>query len=197
MRNAVIAAVLAVSASTAAAQPALTPPTEPSYGPAPVAAKSESNATALAVGATLAGLAVTVAGAEHGESSVVLGGVALMMIGPSAGHIYAGENGHAAKMSLVRTGALLVLGAGVMTSTMAYDCAAGGGCGGDSRADGEKLMWLGGATLIGATLYDLYDAHNAARRSNERQARAWTVAPSIMASANGGTTPAVAISGAW
>jgi len=202
MRNAVIAAALLLSAATAAAQPAMTAPQEPTQAPVPEL-KSESNATLLAIGATLGGVALAAAGGQHGEGSVVFGGVALMLIGPSAGHFYAGENGHGAKMTLLRTGAALVLGVGVMEQTMAADCAApvdggSGGCGtGDSRDNGKKLMWIGGATLIGATLYDLWDAHNAADRANAKAARTWSVAPSMMAGASGTMAPALTVAGSF
>lgn len=193
MRIAVVAAILLAATAVASAQPALTPPVE-----APPEVASESSATMLAVGATLGGLALAAAGAEHGTNTAVLGGTALMLIGPSAGHFYAGETGHGVKMTLLRTGGALVLGLGVIMSTAAADCGPGGACSTeDSHANGEKMMWIGGATLLGATLYDLWDAHNAARRANERAARRWTVAPSIMAGANGGTLPAVTIGGAF
>src|SRR5437868_6408081 len=108
MRNVMIAAATILLASTAAsAQPAMTAPMEPPPVPA-IETKSESTATALAIGATLGGLALTYSGAKHGDGTVVLGGMAMMMIGPSAGHFYAGEIGHGAKMSLLRTGGLLL-----------------------------------------------------------------------------------------
>src|SRR3954469_19611035 len=98
MRIAVAALVLAAATiTTAAAQPALTSPTPREAAPE---IKSESAATALALGSTLGGLALAYEGAQHDDGSVVFGGVALMLIGPSAGHFYAGETAHGAKMSL-------------------------------------------------------------------------------------------------
>ena len=216
MRTALLAAATLVTLAIVApgqahAQPALTPPSATPYtfgpqaepGQAQIAdPKSESTATMLAVGATLGGLALTAAGVEHGSGGVALGGVALMLVGPSAGHFYAGETSHAAKMSLLRTGGLLVLSVGVisMSTTASCDVAPGGygGCSTrDDRSKGEMMLWVGGATLIGATVYDLWDAHNAAHRSNVKQARQLTFAPSIMASASGATAPAVTVGGTW
>jgi len=202
MRNAVVtaAATLLLASTAASAQPAMTASME---FPAPVIeTKSASTATALAAGATLGGLALAFSGAEHRDGSVVLGGLALMMIGPSAGHFYAGEASHGVKMSLLRTGGLLILGVGLLASTTAVDCAAIDGelsnCSTrDSHANGERMMWIGGATLVGATLYDLWDAHNAAHRANEKAARMWTVAPSIMAGASGSTVPALTVGGSF
>jgi hypothetical protein len=201
MRNAVVtaAATLLLASTAASAQPAMTGPLEP---PAPIEAKRASTATALAIGATLGGLALASSGAEHNDSSVVFGGLALMMLGPSAGHFYAGETSHGVKMSLLRTGGLLILGVGLITSNTAVDCAAIEGevsnCSTrDSHANGEKMMWIGGATLVGATLYDLWDAHNVADRANEKAVRMWTVAPSIMAGASGGTVPALTVGGSF
>ena len=203
MRNAVIAAAAAVLlASTAAsAQPAMTAPVEPTQASG-AEVKSESTATALAIGMTLGGLALASAGVEHEDGTVVFGGIALMMIGPSAGHFYAGETGHGVKMTLLRTGGLLVLGAGLIETLTVADCAVtvGGSssCGShDNHSSGEKLMWLGGATLVGATLYDLWDAHNAVHRANAKAARAWTVAPSIMAGASGTRIPALTLGGSF
>lgn len=206
MRNAVIAALL-LSATTAAAQPAMTAPmVQPYYQqPQPIPeVKSESNATLLAIGTTLGGVALIGAGAEHESGGVVLTGMAMMLIGPSMGHFYAGENGHGIKMSLLRTGAALVLGAGLISQiSVACDVAAdengnGGGCGpsSDDRETGKKMMWIGGGTLIAATLYDLWDAHNAAHRANVREARRnWSVAPSIMAGASGSNVPGLTVGG--
>lgn len=203
MRNAVIAAVTLLLASTvAAAQPAMTAPMEPLPAPA-LETKSGSTATALAIGTTLGGLvAVTYTGAEQGDDTVMLGGIALMMIGPSAGHFYAGETGHGVKMSLLRTGGLVLLGVGLLASSTVTYCAAAEGEAGncstrDSHTKGAMMMWIGGATIVGATLYDLWDARNAAHRANEKALRSWTVAPSIMAGATGSTIPALTVGGSF
>jgi len=207
MRNAVVAAAVLLSASTALAQPGMTttsapPPYYYPQAPAPEV-KSESTATLLSIGATLGGLAVMSAGAQRESGEVFLTGAALMVIGPSAGHFYAGETGHGVKMSLLRTGAALVFGVGVISQiTGVCDVAVGengegGGCG-HSRTDretGEKLLWIGGGAFVAATLYDFWDAHNAAHRANVRAARRYTIAPSIMGSASGTRVPGIVLAG--
>ncbi len=206
MKSAVIAAALLASA-TAAAQPALTAPQPyyPSAPPAPVAeTKSESTATLLAIGTTVGGIALMSTGANHESGGVVLAGAALTLIGPSVGHFYAGETGHGIKMSLLRTGAALVLGAGLIASFTSASCDVAadpngntGSCGPtkDDRETGRRMMWLGGATLAVATVYDLWDAHNAAHRANVREARRYTIAPSIMTGASGARAPGLVLGG--
>lgn len=210
MRNAVIAAAVLLSATTASAQPAMTAPVAPPYSYPPAQTSipevtSESNATLLAIGTTLGGLALAAAGVEHQQGAVVLGGMAMMLIGPSAGHFYAGENGHGVKMTLLRTGAALVLGAGLIETTLTGDCAVaadvngnGGSCGPtrEDRDNGRRMVWIGGGVLLAATVYDLWDAHNAAHRANVREARRnWSVAPSIMAGASGTNMPGLTFGG--
>lgn len=207
MRNVVIAAAL-LSATVASAQPAVTQPMEPYYQqpsyqqPIPEV-KSESTATLLAIGTTLGSFAVMASGAEHENSGVLLTGMAMMLIGPSAGHLYAGETAHGVKMSLLRTGAAVVLGAGLLMNTsVACDLSAnengnGGSCESsrDDRETGRKMMWLGGGTLIAATLYDLWDAHNAAHRANVREARRWNIGPAMMTGASGTNVPGLSLGG--
>ncbi|MEO7095221.1 MAG: hypothetical protein ABI175_18315 [Polyangiales bacterium] len=171
MRNAVIVAALLVSATTASAQPAMTAPmAQPYYQqqqqmPIPEV-KSESTATLLSLGTTLAGVALMASGAEHEEGTIVLG----------AGLI--------SNLSVACDGA-------------ADEYGNGGSCGPskEDRETGRKMMWIGGATLAAATLYDLWDAHNAAHRANVREARRWSIAPAIMAGASGSNVPALTVGG--
>ncbi|MBL9019526.1 MAG: hypothetical protein JNL83_35380 [Myxococcales bacterium] len=203
MRHAVTAA-LAASLLAATASPALAGPpgrTAPMGWETPTAPeaprlKSESTATLLAIGATLGGFALIGAGAERGNDGVMATGMAVVLIGPSAGHFYADETGHAVKMSLLRTGGALVLGMGLIASFNTEDVQAGAPCPVDDATctttpthhhsddrTAERMMWLGGGVLVAATLYDLWDAHRAARRTNETARRAWTIAPMVT---NGG-----------
>ncbi|MDB4962731.1 MAG: hypothetical protein JWP01_2730 [Myxococcales bacterium] len=163
--------------------------TKPAIRPA----KSESTATWLAIGATAAGLAATYVAVEEDNENLGVAGIALALIGPSAGHFYAGENGRAVKMSLLRTGGLLMMVYGAeQASNYAYDCQYD--CNYNDNNDGETAMLVGGAIILGATLYDFYDAGRAARRTNEKAARALTVAPTMMSS-QGVRSPGVALSG--
>lgn len=194
MRLAVAAAVLLASAPAFAGPPSRTPPIDYATPPAPQV-KSESTATILAIGATLSGFALMSAGAERGNDHVIVGGMALVLVGPSAGHFYAGETGHGVKMSLLRTGGALVLGMGLVAS-LSTESISGAPCpvesatctnkptsSHDDDRTAERMMWLGGGVLVAATLYDLWDAHNAARRTNEKAQRAFTIAPMLT---NGG-----------
>lgn len=203
MKSTVIAATLLLSAATAAAQPALTAP-QP-YAPPPIAeVKSGSTATWLALGTTIGGVALMGAGADRENGGAVLVGAAAMLIGPSLGHFYAGETAHGVKMSLLRTGAAVVLGAGLIASLNTAACLTaadpngnGGSCGTseDDRATGRRMAWLGGTVLVAATLYDLWDARDAAHRANVREARRTTLVPAVMTGASGARVPALVLGG--
>ncbi len=203
MRLAVIAAVLTVS-TAASAQPGMTdpiaPPPAPFAYPAPEVApvKSEGVATMLSIGATAAGFALISAGAngDNGGGAMAVG-VGALMIGPSAGHIYAGESGHAVKMTLLRGGSFVVFMAGVLELTTASvdsgDCIDWCGPSSDDRTKGERMMWIGGLTFVGATVYDILDASRAARRRNAKN-RGYMMMP-VMVQSSTGPVPAVGMSG--
>lgn len=207
MRTAVIAAALLVSASTAVAQPAMTAPMAPPYyyQPAPPVAevKSEGTATLLALGTTVGGLVMMSTGAKNDNGGVVLAGAAMTLVGPSVGHFYAGETGHGIKMSLLRTGAAAVMGAGLIMSLNSAQCDVAQNPDGtytscstsDDREGGRRMMWLGGAALAVATVYDLWDAHNAAHRANVREARRMTLGPAIMTGASGARATGLVLGG--
>jgi hypothetical protein len=163
--------------------------------PAPRPIKSESSATWLSIGATAAGIGGLYLAARDENGNLAIASVALTLIGPSVGHIYAGETGHAVKMSLLRAAGLLTLGYGAYQA----DTYSNSGCidyCSNGQSDGKTTMLVGGAILLGATLYDFYDAGRAARRTNEKAARALTVAPTMMSTYQG-ASPGVAISGAF
>ncbi len=159
--------------------------------------KSESTATLLALGTTAAGFAAMYAAADSKIDGLGQAGALLALIGPSAGHIYAGENGHAVKMSLLRGAGVTVMMVGLLSMF-----SAGKPCGDcvptnhdDNTTTGEKMMIAGGLTFAIATAYDLFDAHRAARRANERaQPKMWTLVPSALA-ASGTIAPALTLSG--
>ena len=156
--------------------------------------KRPGTAQALAVGVTGLGLVAIFAGADDNNEELALAGLGMTLIGPSAGHIYAGENGHALKMTLLRTGGLLTFIWGAVKQNSSYDCI--DYCYEDtSDNEGETAMYVGGAVFVLGTLYDIYDSGRAARRYNEKAARALTVGPTMMSAANGGTSPGVALSG--
>jgi hypothetical protein len=159
---------------------------------APRPLKKESTATWLSIGATAAGLGAMYLAAQDHNENLAIAGLAVTLIGPSAGHLYAGENGHAVKMSLLRTGGLVMMIYGGSQDNTAYDCI--DYC---QKKDGQTAILVGGAVILGATLYDFYDAGRAARRTNEKAARALTVGPTMMSSSGGRSSPGVALSGSF
>ncbi len=224
---AVVALTLATLSSVAAAQPGMTPvqsgdeevpgnrgatiPAPPPgyyvYGPmaqpmpAPAiegSMKSEATATMLSIGTTAAGFAlIAAAGKQQDGAGMGTLGVLALMIGPSAGHIYAGETGHAVGMSLLRGGAAVAFIAGVVqATTVAYaDCIDQcTGYAGD-RDNGATLMWVGGISFVAATVYDIIDAPRAARRRNTKT-RQWQMAPMMVGTSNA-KLPGMGFSGSF
>jgi hypothetical protein len=141
--------------------------------------RSPTTATWLADGTTLAGLGLIVGafaafdsnGAhsfQHDRATWLLGtsGAALAIVGPSAGHIYAGESGHAALFSAGRFATLAI---GTFSMGLASFCTVDSvdGTSHPSTADCGLALGLGLAGLIGygaLTYHDLRDAPEAARR---------------------------------
>ncbi len=180
------------------------------YGPAPVPmampapmiegkTKSEGTATMLALGTTAGGFALLAAAGNQNEGGGGMAtlGVLALLIGPSAGHIYSGETGHAVGMSLVRGGAAIAFLAGVLKQTMVYgaqaDCFEQ--CTGLKSDDdnGATLMWVGGLTFVAATVYDIIDAPRSARRRNVKE-RQYAVQPMIVGTTNA-RTPGIGFAG--
>jgi hypothetical protein len=180
-------AVLAATAPAFAGPPSLTPlsdpeeppaqriaplsqPSDPSRPQADTARLSEDTATMLAVGSTLGGVAAFAAGVRFNSAPLGWLGVAGVFVGPSAGHIYAGERLHAVGMTALRGAGAMVFLYGVIKATVVYENAEPGFGGGTSTSDDHRdavpLMVLGASAFIGGTVYDLIDAHRAARRAN-------------------------------
>jgi hypothetical protein len=183
--------VVLSGALTAHAQPGMTPiqPFEqPQPAPQRVTVKDETAATAAAIGATALGYVLVFTGIRDSNPTAGWSGIALTVIGPSAGHIYAGENAHAGELSLIRAG-------GLMTMVLGFASSDSGKCveGGCSSSSGSPvLIALGAGVFLGATIYDLFDAHRAAARTNARE---WLVTPTVMAAGSGGLAPALALAG--
>jgi hypothetical protein len=221
-RLAIIAALVLGTTSIAAAQPGLTPVQEPdteqpaNRQPAapiyyqyeqpmpmtpimvvPPAVKSEGTATMLSLGTTAAGLALLAAAGkqENGGGGTATLGLLALLIGPSAGHIYAGETGHAVGMSLLRGAALVAFVAGVLKQTMVYgaDCIDCSDYHGSDSDNGATLMWVGGLSFIAATVYDIIDSPRAARRRNAKE-RSYMVQPMFVQSP-AGAVPALGFGG--
>ena len=69
--------------------------------------KSPGTARLLSIGVTGVGFLGILKAAEDDNEELGWASVGLTLFGPSAGHVYAGEGGHALKMTLLRTGGLL------------------------------------------------------------------------------------------
>jgi len=224
-------ATLTALISTVAAQPSMTPPSgpgtlpptpaapyypyqppAPSYAPppqqveAPKDLKREGTARGLAIGATAVGLLTIGASLEQEDGGMFVGGLALSLIGPSLGHIYAGETGHAVKMSLLRTGGLIAVLAGAISYNAVEDsyadCAYDSGCSypaHDSDKDKAKAaMWIGGAVVVVGTIYDFVDSARAVKRYNDKQRPALMFGPTMIQGTRGAAAvPAVGLSGAF
>lgn len=148
-------------------------PTLAAAEPAPD--KREWAATGIAVAATAVGIGVTKLGVDHHARGVELAGYAMIAFGPSAGHVYADETVHAVAGFALRGTAILALSIGIDEMTPREEaaiCAVGQPCGTgleNHQTRGKLLALAGGATLVAATLYDLYDAHRAVVRERPVQ----------------------------
>jgi len=181
----VVAAVLAVPA-VALAQPAA--------AEAPTHTRSGGTATVLALGATAAGFGLIAAGEAHGEPTrgadawLTGAGYALTVVGPSAGHIYAGEGGHALGFSALRAASMVAV---VYGATQVMPCLTEG-CPEAHPERGAAFLILGDAAYLGLTIYDVYDAHRAVRRAS---APAVVIAPSALRTPGGRTATGLVVAG--
>lgn len=158
--------------------------------------KSSGTAMLWAIGTTVAGIALIGKAFDEESGGLLLLGGALTLIGPSAGHIYAGESSHAVKASLLRAGGVVIFALGAAEaedSYCDYDCY------GESDDSGEAAMWIGGLIVVGSTLYDFYDAGRAVSRYNEKRRRMfdYQFSPTMMSKAGGGVTPGVGVTGTF
>lgn len=126
--------------------------------PTEVAEKSEQSAFGLALLGTAAPLALTIAGASTNQDGLTRAGALGMLIGPSAGHWYAGK--------IVTTG-MAVRGAGTLVMLAGVAQAIGNiDCEDSCSSGGGTLMAAGGLLFLGGTIHDLATAGRAAREWN-------------------------------
>ena len=177
MRNALVVLALLISTTVASAQPSLAPiadpeePAHPMAAPKPDVTNPDLGA-ALAVGTTLGGVAIIAATVKYNLGATGWIGVTGLLVGPSAGHLYAGEWAHALGMSALRTAGALVLTIGLVNATTTYS----DGPQPDHR-NATSMMLVGGAAYVIGTLYDIYDARSAVRRANAGSTR--TIVPTV------------------
>jgi hypothetical protein len=164
-------------------------PSAPSPTPEPVALKNPNVALGLSLGTTVAGVAVTVLAASGpGDPSRGLTelGIGMMVLGPTTGHVYAGSplnTGLAVRASGVAAGAI---GFGMVAPCLFGTCQT-------ARTDiGVLVLGAGAITYAIGTIYEIGDAHGAARRHNERVSANLVIAPLATPS---GTAPGVGLAG--
>jgi hypothetical protein len=160
----------------------------------PPPTKSAWAATGLAVGVTIAGYALGAASEplerDHPRvaTTMLAASFVLSAAGPSAGHLYAGEPGHALRWTAIRGAGLLVGVTGTSVAIHGYD-----------RDQGywfaaATFATIGLATYAAGLSWDLFDAHRAAGRANRRTAAAQSriaVTPTM------GSSPGLAIVGVF
>lgn len=177
---------LAITATLAALAPSLAhaETDEPTH-------RSPTAAFAIAASSTAAGLALSIPVVDALASApaadrYTLGfvGLAFAVTAPAAGHIYAGEYKRALITSGLRAGGALAVMGGM--DSFQID-----GEGGNELALGVAAA--GAAVIAATTIYDLYDAPKAARRTNARQL---VLAPTALP-AKDGVAPAFAIAGSF
>jgi hypothetical protein len=132
-------------------------------------AKSPEEALALSGGITLLSgiLAATTFEDDHLSPMTAIG-VAGLALGPSLGHVYAGE---------YFTGGLALRAAGMTAGILGIGEAARCGEEDCSRAGAVTALVLGGAAFAAGILWDVATAPRAARRWNER--RGISIAPVV------------------
>ncbi|MGE0549036.1 MAG: hypothetical protein AB7O24_18755 [Kofleriaceae bacterium] len=153
--------------------------------------KSPGVAKALSLGTTAAGFAVMIAPlfadwSRDTNNGVVGVGLAMTLVGPSTGHLYAGEIKRGLIMSALRAGTMgLTLYAGHHADFSDRECIY---CNpddypADSETTKEKLANVTTVVSFAATavlaIVDMVDAPKAARRANKRAAaeRTLTIVP--------------------
>jgi hypothetical protein len=192
--------VLAAAATLASARPV-----SADSPPPPQTDRDRSSETAmyLSLGVTTLSLSTLfyASRATSGTPSTplqVIGvvGLAGLVAGPSAGHIYAGEYGHAAVTTVLRGGALAAVLVGVTRITTTSLC--DGPCGTDDKKRNGGIMAIAGAaTYVLSTAYDLIDAPRSVKRRHRERARSTRLAPSVVTDASGSISPAIGVSGLW
>lgn len=139
--------------------------------PGPGAYKSESTALWLSAGITLGGLVVSVPGSSSGREAKFAAGVTGMLafaIGPTTGHIYAGNTWNTGLKW--RLGSLAL----AIPSLLLLE----GSIGNNDEPDNDVIafpayiLFIGSAlTYLGATTYEIATAGRSVRRHNRKQAQ--------------------------
>ncbi len=205
-----IATIIAVSVAagsfletSVAAQPSLTSPARERR---PYARKSERTATLLSIAGTVIPIGIYELGARGANSdendTLMAAGVVGLLFAPSAGHLYATGN--------LRSPGLLIRSVGMLTGMVGMSvllfgevsCGVGEIVTGSPRStpcdnnasEGNAILGVGTAVLVGGAIYDIATASSTTRRAN---ARRWALAPTLLRSNNQAPTVGLALSGAF
>jgi|LNFM01.2.fsa_nt_gb hypothetical protein len=131
--------------------------------------KSEATATAISLVGTLAGGAILAASWNTDSGALLLAGTGALMLGPSAGHWYAGK-------ALTWGLPIRIAGAGLtaMGTYQAIGCVIAE----DDDDCSAPEMVIGGLVLVGVgAVLDIATAGHSAREYNERR---WQVTPTLV-----------------
>jgi hypothetical protein len=132
--------------------------------------KSEATATAISLVGTLAGGALFAASWNADSGGVLLLGTGALMLGPSAGHWYAGQ-------ALTWGLPVRIAGAGLVATGALAGLACSGVTLGEDDCGGSDMV-VGGLVAIGVgAIIDIATSSGAAREYNERQ---WQVTPMLV-----------------
>lgn len=168
----------------------------PTYDDGEKGPLSPSTATGYALLGTLSGPALTalaIAAGDSGNEDLAIGlgwlAAAGYLAGPSAGRWYAGETG--AGTILARGGGAALMIGGIAASICFDSCS--------DEGSGPAMAMLAGAGLfVGATIYDIATASDAARTYNRahRNNKSLALLPLVKQS-EGHTTTGLALSGSF
>jgi hypothetical protein len=205
MKRTLVALLLVLVSVPALAQEALTPAAAPPVETAPAA--SPGAAVGLSLGATLASYGALFLGAQlasSGDSAPSAIGFGVMalgfsgtIVGPSLGHLYAGDKKHA----LLTTGLRLATG-GLFASSLGVFVSDANSCVLDFDepkaicGPARVLTDASFVALVGLGVYDIIDAARAPKRASKAKERSISLAPAILPTA-GGPQVSLAIGGSF
>lgn len=163
------------------APPALTPPAavqEPRTG-----GKSTNEAFGLSALGTVAGIGFMAIGAHWSSTPAGMVGGGLFLVGPTLGHVYAGDTWNTGLAIRLASGAVVLVG-GAFALRCIGECSQSDH---NAAAVGAVFASIGVLTYAGATLYEIGTAPEAAARYNRDHHLDVTVVPTGTGLAIAGT----------
>ena len=180
MRLTVTLVAVALAAHTAAADPDPQPDQ-----------KSVGTAYLWSIGATAAGAGLVYAGGIGRSDALQLGGFGVMLLGPTAGHWYAGRP---ATIGLgARVLGVGLLGFGFANSNFLCSFDEPPSCHDDRGA--QAMMLVGGGLLLAGTVWDLATLPGAVGEYNDEHRL--SIAPTAARDAHGDLAPGLVLGGSF